>query len=272
MECPQVERIQEGLGGWTARDRLVNTLAGPTSAALIGGAFALQILVAGACLPRINLTETQLELYVVLVTLVGGLVGAWCPQQLVAGFLKRIWTRVRSHEYAPDDLILLRQRETSDYVLRWLFIGSFASAIGLCQLLIIPLCWPLHSISRFLATEFLWMPITWSAAQLGLIALILCIPSVMLGMVVAGLGAASATGVQLAHELHVSGRPVTLAVGSHNRMPRTYRGMDTFWWLDQIGAFDRTIDEVRDRAAARNEPSFQLVGRPGQHAEAGPDA
>jgi putative flavoprotein involved in K+ transport len=45
-------------------------------------------------------------------------------------------------------------------------------------------------------------------------------------------------------------------------MPRRYRGMDTFWWLDQIGAFDRTIDDVDDIAAARNEPSLQLVGRP----------
>ena len=55
---------------------------------------------------------------------------------------------------------------------------------------------------------------------------------------------ASASGIQLADELHRSGRPVTLAVGSHQRLPRRYRGMDTFWWLDLIGAFDRTVDEV----------------------------
>jgi putative flavoprotein involved in K+ transport len=79
------------------------------------------------------------------------------------------------------------------------------------------------------------------------------------GVLVVG---ASATGVQLAHELHRSGRPVTLAVGSHSRMPRRYRGMDTFWWLDQIGAFDRTIDDVDDVDAARHEPSLQLVGHP----------
>ena len=29
---------------------------------------------------------------------------------------------------------------------------------------------------------------------------------------------------------------MTLAVGRHTRLPRTYRGMDIFWWLDQIGA------------------------------------
>ncbi len=79
------------------------------------------------------------------------------------------------------------------------------------------------------------------------------------GVLVVG---ASATGVQLADELHRSGRPVTLAVGSHQRLPRRYRGMDTFWWLDLIGAFDRTVDDVDDVAAARHEPSLQLVGRP----------
>ncbi len=79
------------------------------------------------------------------------------------------------------------------------------------------------------------------------------------GVLVVG---ASATGVQLADELRASGREVTLAVGSHSRLPRRYRGMDIFWWLDMIGAFDRSIDDVRDVVAARSEPSLQLVGRP----------
>ena len=38
----------------------------------------------------------------------------------------------------------------------------------------------------------------------------------------------SATGVQLAGEIHRSGRPVTLAVGEHVRLPRRYRGRDIF--------------------------------------------
>lgn len=79
------------------------------------------------------------------------------------------------------------------------------------------------------------------------------------GVLVVG---ASATGVQLADELHRSGRPVTLAVGAHTRMPRRYRGRDTFWWLDRTGSFDKTIDDCPDPVAARNEPSLQLVGRP----------
>jgi putative flavoprotein involved in K+ transport len=78
------------------------------------------------------------------------------------------------------------------------------------------------------------------------------------GVLVVG---ASATGVQIADELRRGGRDVTLAVGSHSRLPRQYRGMDVFWWLDRIGALDKTIDEVPDVARARHEPSLQLVGR-----------
>jgi putative flavoprotein involved in K+ transport len=83
------------------------------------------------------------------------------------------------------------------------------------------------------------------------------------GVLVVG---ASATGVQLADELARSGRDVILAVGRHTRLPRRYRGMDIWWWLDRIGSLDRTIDEVADVAAARHEPSLQLVGRP-DHAD-----
>lgn len=77
------------------------------------------------------------------------------------------------------------------------------------------------------------------------------------GVLVVG---ASATGVQLADELRAAGRDVTLAVGRHTRVPRTYRGMDIFWWLDRLGLLDKTIDEVPDPVLARREPSLQLVG------------
>ena len=49
------------------------------------------------------------------------------------------------------------------------------------------------------------------------------------GVLVVG---AAATGIQLADEIQRSGRPVTLAVGGHVRLPRVYRGMDIMWWLD----------------------------------------
>jgi putative flavoprotein involved in K+ transport len=71
----------------------------------------------------------------------------------------------------------------------------------------------------------------------------------------------SATGVQLADELVRAGRDVYLAVGSHTRMPRRYRGLDIFWWLEKIGSLDRTVDEMHPDADPRREPSLQLIGR-----------
>lgn len=77
------------------------------------------------------------------------------------------------------------------------------------------------------------------------------------GVLVVG---ASATGVQLAAEIHESGRPVTLAVGEHVRVPRTYRGRDIFWWTEAAGVLDERHDEVDDLVRARRVPSPQLVG------------
>jgi len=79
------------------------------------------------------------------------------------------------------------------------------------------------------------------------------------GVLVVG---ASATGIQLASEIHASGRPVALSVGRHVRLPRHYRGKDIFWWLEGMGTLDRSTREVRDLEAARAEPSLQLVGTP----------
>jgi putative flavoprotein involved in K+ transport len=77
------------------------------------------------------------------------------------------------------------------------------------------------------------------------------------GVLVVG---ASASGVQIADELALAGRRVVLAVGGHTRLPRRYRGRDILWWLDRTGALERDIDQVPDAAAARAEPSLQLVG------------
>jgi putative flavoprotein involved in K+ transport len=73
---------------------------------------------------------------------------------------------------------------------------------------------------------------------------------------------ASATGVQLAAELRRSGRPVTLSVGEHVRLPRTYRGRDVLWWMDASGVWDQRYDEVEDLTRARRLPSPQLAGTP----------
>jgi putative flavoprotein involved in K+ transport len=78
------------------------------------------------------------------------------------------------------------------------------------------------------------------------------------GVLVVG---ASASGVQIADELSSAGREVAIAVGRHTRMPRRYRGMDSFWWLEATGRLARTIDQMPDVAAARRENSLQLIGR-----------
>ena len=69
-------------------------------------------------------------------------------------------------------------------------------------------------------------------------------------------------GVQLAAELQRSGRPVTLSVGEHVRLPRVYRGRDVLWWLDASGVWGQRYDEVEDLTRARRLPSPQLVGTP----------
>jgi putative flavoprotein involved in K+ transport len=79
------------------------------------------------------------------------------------------------------------------------------------------------------------------------------------GVLVVG---ASASGVQIADELHRSGRPVTLSVGEHVRMPRRYRGRDVMWWLSATGIHDQRIEELDDIVRARAVPSPQLVGTP----------
>jgi putative flavoprotein involved in K+ transport len=72
---------------------------------------------------------------------------------------------------------------------------------------------------------------------------------------------ASATGAQLAEEIHLSGRPVTLAVGSHVRLPRRYRGRDIMEWMEAAGLLDERAEAVPDLDAARRQPSLQLIGR-----------
>jgi putative flavoprotein involved in K+ transport len=73
---------------------------------------------------------------------------------------------------------------------------------------------------------------------------------------------ASGSGLQIADKLARSGRDVTLAVGEHTRMSRTYRGMDIHWWLDRLGILDEGYDEFDDLQRARRVPSLQLIGSP----------
>ncbi|HEY3484299.1 MAG TPA: NAD(P)-binding domain-containing protein, partial [Ilumatobacteraceae bacterium] len=79
------------------------------------------------------------------------------------------------------------------------------------------------------------------------------------GVMVVG---ASATGVQVAHEIRKSGREVTLAVGEHVRGPRIYRDRDIHWWMEAAGVLDERYDTVDDITRARRVPSMQLAGSP----------
>lgn len=77
------------------------------------------------------------------------------------------------------------------------------------------------------------------------------------GVLVVG---ASATGLQLAREIHASGRPVTLATGEHVRLPRLYRGRDIHWWMHVTGLLEERIEDEAEPERARRLPSPQLVG------------
>ena len=54
---------------------------------------------------------------------------------------------------------------------------------------------------------------------------------------------AGSSGVQIADELLRAGRRVHLAVGPHNRPPRSYRGRDFVWWLGVLGKWGATVCE-----------------------------
>jgi putative flavoprotein involved in K+ transport len=82
------------------------------------------------------------------------------------------------------------------------------------------------------------------------------------GVMVVG---ASATGTQIAAEIHRSGRPVTLSAGEHVRVPRVYRGRDIAWWMDACGIFDERYDEIDNVERGRELPSFQLAGSDDRH-------
>ncbi|MES0828475.1 NAD(P)-binding domain-containing protein [Ruegeria sp. SCP11] len=72
---------------------------------------------------------------------------------------------------------------------------------------------------------------------------------------------ASATGLQIGEELLNAGHEVTLAVGTHIRVPRRYRGRDILYWMDTIGAFAAEASPADERGT----PPPQLVGSLDNH-------
>lgn len=75
---------------------------------------------------------------------------------------------------------------------------------------------------------------------------------------------ASASGLQIAQELAVSRRKVTLAVGNHGRLPRSYRGADILQWMHLARVFDEPFTKVDDLERVRRTPSLPLIGTPEQ--------
>jgi putative flavoprotein involved in K+ transport len=71
-----------------------------------------------------------------------------------------------------------------------------------------------------------------------------------------------ASGCQIVEDLLAAGRRVFLSVGRHRRFPRRYRGRDMFWWMEQMGALDQTLDERPD---ARERPNPLVTGVGGGH-------
>ena len=71
---------------------------------------------------------------------------------------------------------------------------------------------------------------------------------------------ASSSGLQLAEELNRSGFDVTISVGEHVRVPRSYRGKDIFWWLDRSKIATETTSDQVDIKRLNRLPSPQLIG------------
>jgi len=72
------------------------------------------------------------------------------------------------------------------------------------------------------------------------------------------------SGSQIAEELYQSGRKVYLCVGSAGRIPRRYRGKDTFEWAHLSGFLDRTPDMLPS-PKGRFAGNPQLSGKGGGH-------
>ena len=70
----------------------------------------------------------------------------------------------------------------------------------------------------------------------------------------------SASGLNIARELLIAGREVTIAIGSHMRLPRNYRGQDICNWMDLVGVFDEPWTDADDLDRLRRLPSLPLIG------------
>lgn len=79
------------------------------------------------------------------------------------------------------------------------------------------------------------------------------------GVLVVGSGQ---SGVQIAKELHESGRDVYLSVGEATKAPRRYRGRDIVRWMATMGGLTATVDSL-DSPADRFAPNPYVSGKDG---------
>lgn len=70
------------------------------------------------------------------------------------------------------------------------------------------------------------------------------------------------SGVQLAEELMAAGRSVTMAVGRCGRVPRTWRGMDLFWWMRALATRGRALGTGLPTAAGLPSPGARFTCNP----------
>lgn len=71
---------------------------------------------------------------------------------------------------------------------------------------------------------------------------------------------AGSSGVQIARELNAAGRKTYLAVGPHDRPPRSYRGRDFVWWLGVLGKWDMSTP-----ASGAEHVTIAVSGADGGH-------
>jgi putative flavoprotein involved in K+ transport len=81
------------------------------------------------------------------------------------------------------------------------------------------------------------------------------------GVLVVGAGPSAQ---QITEDLLRAGRQVHVAVGSHRRVPRRYRGRDYYWWLELGGFYEKTVEDASP--AMRAHPVAPvLTGYDGGH-------
>jgi putative flavoprotein involved in K+ transport len=80
------------------------------------------------------------------------------------------------------------------------------------------------------------------------------------GVLVVGNGQ---SGSQIAEDLHLAGRKVTLALGDAPRCARFYRGKDVVTWLAEMGYYDMPVDRHPLREGVRDNTNHYVTGRDG---------